>query len=115
MVDKRLKKGETMMAGAIEAELLGTDDYKTLVICWGSSYGPVREAIERLGIDDIAMLAVKQVNRDRRNDPMRLRGAAPARPRAACEVRKAPHRAGRGLDCARLRPPLPIRIRRVVR
>jgi len=62
MVDKRLKKRESFKKETIEPELIGPDDYKTLVICWGSSYHAVVEAVRNLGRDDVAILHFKQVH-----------------------------------------------------
>jgi 2-oxoglutarate ferredoxin oxidoreductase subunit alpha len=62
MVDKRLyKKLELLKRDIIEPELIGNQDYKKLVIGWGSTYGVGKEAIENLKNDDIAFLHFKQV------------------------------------------------------
>lgn len=61
MVDKRLKKQELLMKEAIVPELVGPEDYKTLVIGWGSTYHVVKEVLERLGRSDTAFLHFKQV------------------------------------------------------
>lgn len=61
MVDKRLAKGERLEADIVPPELVGPQDYKNLVVCWGSTYHVVREGLERLGRDDTAMLHFKQV------------------------------------------------------
>lgn len=61
MVDKRLAKGESLKADAIEPELVGPDDFKNLVVCWGSTREAVAEALDELDRDDTAMLHFTQV------------------------------------------------------
>lgn len=61
MVNKRLKKLESIKKDIIPPEFIGNQDYKTLVITWGSNYNVVKEVIEQLGRDDIAFLHYKQV------------------------------------------------------
>ena len=61
MVDKRLKKLEAAKSEIIEPELVGPTNYKRLVICWGSTYNIVNEALCRLNRDDLAMLHYKQL------------------------------------------------------
>jgi 2-oxoglutarate ferredoxin oxidoreductase subunit alpha len=61
MVDKRLKKGELLKADIIPPELTGPQDYKSLVVCWGSTYPIAQEAVQKLGRDDVAILHFKQV------------------------------------------------------
>ncbi len=62
MMQKRLiKKTELIRNETIAPELVGSDDYKTLVICWGSTYHAAKEAMELLGRDDVALLYFKQL------------------------------------------------------
>lgn len=61
MVAKRLKKGETLLSGAIAPELIGSADFKTLVVGWGSNKEIVREALGRLKRNDLAYLHFSQV------------------------------------------------------
>ncbi|MBC8470175.1 MAG: 2-oxoacid:acceptor oxidoreductase subunit alpha [Planctomycetes bacterium] len=61
MVDKRLKKLELLKDESIPPELVGSEDYKNLIVCWGSTYNIVREAVKNLGRDDTAFLHFKQV------------------------------------------------------
>lgn len=61
MVDKRLKKYKTMQEDMEMPELVGTEDYETLVVCWGSTFPIVREAIEQLDKENVAVLYFKQV------------------------------------------------------
>ncbi len=62
MVDKRLEKGKALIKDAIPPQLVGPKDYKTLVVCWGSTYHVVDEAIKNLERDDVAFLHFKQVH-----------------------------------------------------
>lgn len=62
MIKKRLFKKEKLIhESAVEPTLRGRGDYKYLVICWGSNYHVVSEALENLGRNDIAMLHYSQV------------------------------------------------------
>ncbi|UCD50694.1 MAG: 2-oxoacid:acceptor oxidoreductase subunit alpha [Phycisphaerales bacterium] len=61
MNDKRLAKGEVLKQEIVSPELVGPEDYRNLVICWGSTYHVVQEALEGLGRDDTAMLHFSQV------------------------------------------------------
>jgi 2-oxoglutarate ferredoxin oxidoreductase subunit alpha len=61
MVDKRLKKFDSLKKEVIPPELVGSKSYKTLVIGWGSTYHVIKEAVSRLGRDDISFLHFKQV------------------------------------------------------
>jgi 2-oxoglutarate ferredoxin oxidoreductase subunit alpha len=62
MVKKRLRKFDAMMEDAIPPELIGSENYKTLLIGWGSTCNMIREALWRLGRDDLAFLYFKQVH-----------------------------------------------------
>ncbi|AIS32924.1 2-oxoacid:acceptor oxidoreductase subunit alpha [Methanobacterium formicicum] len=48
MVDKRLKKMEHIRKDALTPELVGSEDYENLVLGWGSTYWPIREALENI-------------------------------------------------------------------
>ncbi len=61
MVDKRLKKFALLKDESIPPELVGSEDYKNLIVCWGSTYNIVKEAMKNLGRDDTAFLHFKQV------------------------------------------------------
>ncbi len=61
MVDKRLAKGEAIKRDIVRPELIGPKDYKKLVICWGSTYHVVKEALAEMGRTDTAMLHYSQV------------------------------------------------------
>jgi len=61
--DKRLRKHEGLAAEALPPQRYGPDDADTLLVCWGSTYGPCREAVDRLNADgdSAAMLHFAQV------------------------------------------------------
>ena len=61
MVNKRLKKLEYMKKETLKPDLIGNDDYQTLIIGWGSSYGPINEAIQKIDKEKLAFLHYKQV------------------------------------------------------
>jgi len=46
--DKRMRKLAGMSAEAMAPELYGPAGAETLLICWGSTYGPAREAVDLL-------------------------------------------------------------------
>ena len=60
-VEKRYKKLELIKKITIQPELIGKEDYKTLIIAWGSNFYNVKEALEQLNRDDVSMLHFKQV------------------------------------------------------
>lgn len=60
MVDKRLRKRIEMEKNAIPPDLIGKGDYRTLAVGWGSTFGPIKEALEQTD-DDIALLHFKQL------------------------------------------------------
>jgi 2-oxoglutarate ferredoxin oxidoreductase subunit alpha len=61
--DKRLRKESGLRAEALPPERYGPEDAERLLICWGSSYGPCREAVDILrdGGMNAAMLHFAQV------------------------------------------------------
>jgi 2-oxoglutarate ferredoxin oxidoreductase subunit alpha len=61
MVNKRLKKLDLLMKDALPPELVGAENYKTLIVGWGSTYHAISEALGRLGTKDVAFLHFKQV------------------------------------------------------
>jgi 2-oxoglutarate ferredoxin oxidoreductase subunit alpha len=61
MVDKRLAKLALIKDEIVPPVLIGPKNYRTLVICWGSTRNAVVEAVARLGTDDVAALAFSQV------------------------------------------------------
>ena len=61
--DKRLAKQRLMAAESLAPQRYGREDAETLLIAWGSTYGPGREAVDRLtaGGDSVAMLHFAQL------------------------------------------------------
>jgi 2-oxoglutarate ferredoxin oxidoreductase subunit alpha len=60
---KRMRKHEAMTAEALAPERYGREDAETLLLTWGSTYGPAREAVDMLverGAS-VAMLHFSQV------------------------------------------------------
>jgi 2-oxoglutarate ferredoxin oxidoreductase subunit alpha len=48
MVDKRLRKEEGMKGEMLAPQRYGPPDAQTLLVCWGSTYGPCREVVDSL-------------------------------------------------------------------
>ena len=48
MMDKRMKKLEGIRQELLEPEFIGSDGFDTLLLGWGSTWGPIAEAIELL-------------------------------------------------------------------
>lgn len=48
MMDKRMKKLEKLKEELQEPEFIGSDSFETLLIGWGSTYGPISEAVKIL-------------------------------------------------------------------
>lgn len=61
MVDKRLKKADLIAEETLEPELTGNEDYRILVVGWGSTYHILKEAAELAGRSDLAVLHFGQV------------------------------------------------------
>ena len=61
MVNKRLKKMEPIRSETILPELAGPEHYKTLIVCWGSTYNVVSETVSTMARDDVSFLHFNQV------------------------------------------------------
>ncbi|MFI4910911.1 MAG: 2-oxoacid:acceptor oxidoreductase subunit alpha [Sedimentisphaeraceae bacterium JB056] len=61
MVDKRLKKLDLILEDSLPPDIYGLDDYKNLIVCWGSTVNIVREAVERLEDETVAVAHFMQV------------------------------------------------------
>ncbi len=61
MVEKRLKKLDTLGEAILPQVLIGPQDYRYLVVSWGSTCHAVNEALETLDRGDIAFLHFSQV------------------------------------------------------
>lgn len=62
MVNKRLRKQESVEAEIVEPELYPNCQYDNLIVCWGSTYHIVKEAITALGRSDTSLLHYSQVH-----------------------------------------------------
>ncbi len=51
MMDKRMKKLESLKQDLQEPEFIGDDGFETLLIGWGSTWGPIEEAVQLLNED----------------------------------------------------------------
>lgn len=62
MVEKRLYKRQKLLQSIADLPTLVPDqEYKTLILCWGSNYHVVKEAIKVAGKDTVSMLHFHQV------------------------------------------------------
>ena len=61
MVNKRLKKAESIKAQIPPPELVGPENYKTLIVGWGSTYNIISEAVSKLAKSDVAFLHFSQL------------------------------------------------------
>ncbi|HLC46113.1 MAG TPA: 2-oxoacid:acceptor oxidoreductase subunit alpha [Candidatus Nanoarchaeia archaeon] len=62
MMDKRLvKKAAAILKEAIPPQIIGSKDYSTIIVGWGSTHSAIAEAIENLGRKDVAFLYFTQV------------------------------------------------------
>ena len=48
MMDKRMKKLDKLEAELQEPEFVGSQSFETLFVGWGSTYGPIAEAVKLL-------------------------------------------------------------------
>lgn len=61
MTEKRLAKMRGLETDALPPIVAGPQDCKTAVVCWGSTFEIVKEAVAALHRDDIAVVACEQV------------------------------------------------------
>jgi 2-oxoglutarate/2-oxoacid ferredoxin oxidoreductase subunit alpha len=61
MVEKRLRKLKSIEQESIAPTLIGAEDYRHLVVGWGSTRNVVQEALDELGHKNIAFLHFSQV------------------------------------------------------
>ncbi|MDK2929574.1 MAG: 2-oxoglutarate/2-oxoacid ferredoxin oxidoreductase subunit alpha, partial [Methanococcus sp.] len=45
----------------IEPEFIGNETYKNLIVSWGSTFYPIKDALEKLNLKDTAFLHFSQV------------------------------------------------------
>jgi len=62
MVDKRLRKSGLIEREILPPTFLGNENYRILVLCWGSMLHAVREALEQPRFADVGGLHFKQVH-----------------------------------------------------
>ena len=60
-VQKRFKKLGLLRKEAIPPEFIGSEDFKYLVVSWGSNYYLIKEALEKLNRTDVGFLFFKQI------------------------------------------------------
>ncbi|MHA2121049.1 MAG: 2-oxoacid:acceptor oxidoreductase subunit alpha [Promethearchaeota archaeon] len=60
-VNKRFKKLELIKKETIPPEFYGNENFKYLIVSWGSNYYLIKEALEKLDRDDIGFLFFKQI------------------------------------------------------
>jgi|UniRef100_A0A7V3RDH7 2-oxoglutarate ferredoxin oxidoreductase subunit alpha len=61
MVDKRLKKFDSIRSEIVPPEFIGSKNYETLIVGWGSTYPIIKEAVESLGDKKLAFLSPKEL------------------------------------------------------
>ncbi|MEA2108791.1 MAG: 2-oxoacid:acceptor oxidoreductase subunit alpha [Pseudomonadota bacterium] len=61
MPEKRMKKMEALAGESLAPGFGGHEEYKILLICWGSTYSTVREAVDVSGRDDLGLLHFSQL------------------------------------------------------
>ena len=61
MVEKRLKKLDAIKEETIPPILVGPEDYRFLVLGWGSSFPMIQEALSKIERNDIALLHFNQL------------------------------------------------------
>ncbi|GAG17451.1 unnamed protein product, partial [marine sediment metagenome] len=61
MVNKRLRKLKEIIKETIPPTLIGDENYKTLIIGWGSTYHIIKEAIEKINRKNISFLHFRQL------------------------------------------------------
>ena len=61
MVEKRLNKINYIKHDGIAPEFIGNENYKTLLISWGSTYHILKDALEYIDDDKVAYLYFRQV------------------------------------------------------
>jgi len=61
MVEKRMRKLDLLKNDCVAPTLIGPDTYSTLVVCWGSNFHAVKEALFIIGRNDMAALHFSQV------------------------------------------------------
>ncbi len=61
MMEKRMGRLEGLTKDSLPPEVIGKKNAKAQVVCWGSQFPIVREAVSLLGRDDVSVIYFKQV------------------------------------------------------
>ncbi|MFO7676849.1 MAG: 2-oxoacid:acceptor oxidoreductase subunit alpha [Thermoplasmatota archaeon] len=61
MVDKRIRKIKEIVKETLPPKLIGSKNYKTLIIGWGSTYHIIKEALEKINQKNISFLHFNQI------------------------------------------------------
>lgn len=61
MLEKRMKKHDSMKSDTLEPFFYGDKNYSTLIISWGSTFNTVKSAIDRSGLKGVALLHFSQI------------------------------------------------------
>jgi 2-oxoglutarate ferredoxin oxidoreductase subunit alpha len=61
MQDKRNRKRQTILENFIEPNFVGLEDYNNLIVCWGSTFLIIKEAVQNMNQKDTSILHFKQV------------------------------------------------------
>ncbi|UYP01134.1 2-oxoacid:acceptor oxidoreductase subunit alpha [Oceanotoga sp. DSM 15011] len=61
MMDKRMGKLDLLKENAIMPEIIGSEDFKNLIISWGSNYNSVKEALKKSKIKNTSILHFTQL------------------------------------------------------
>jgi len=61
MVDKRLRKIKELMKETVPPKLIGNENYKILIIGWGSTFHIIKEALEKINRKNISFLHFTQI------------------------------------------------------
>jgi 2-oxoglutarate ferredoxin oxidoreductase subunit alpha len=64
MIEKRHKRFNSIVEESLMPTIIGTsglDNYSILIISWGTTFGTVKEAVEKIGRSDISYMHFSQV------------------------------------------------------
>jgi len=61
MNEKRMKKHDLLLNEIVAPTFHGPKEYRNLVLCWGSTFPIIKEAVQMLGRSDIGLLHFSQV------------------------------------------------------
>lgn len=58
MMEKRMKKLDGFLEEIVEPEIIGDSSAEIMLVSWGSTYGPVKEAVQKLKDDSISVFGL---------------------------------------------------------